>query len=270
MTNSTLQGKPTGEERIGREGPESEEPTNEPENEEPANDEPANTPLTSVPKTLPLRILLRYSPDEEERRSKYPIANYVATQALSQPIKTFTHTLSSCYILSSVEEALVDPKWEQTIQEELEALQKNNTWRLVDGSIDRYKARLMAKRFTQTYGVDYLETFSIVAKLNTMRVLLYLTTNLDWPLLQLDVKNAFLYGDLEEEIYMDIPPRYTDADWAGNILDRKSTSGYFTFVGGNLVTWRSKKQKVVALSSAEAEFKGMAKDFVSFFGFEDY
>ncbi|XP_057965251.1 secreted RxLR effector protein 161-like [Malania oleifera] len=53
--------------------------------------------------------------------------------------------------------------------------------------------------------------------------------------------------------------RYTDADWAGNIIDRKSTSGYFTFVGGNIVTWRSKKQKVVALSSAEAEFRGMAK-----------
>jgi hypothetical protein len=52
---------------------------------------------------------------------------------------------------------------------------------------------------------------------------------------------------------------YTDADWAGNLADRKSTSGYFTSVGGNLVTWRSKKQKVVALSSAEAEFRGMAK-----------
>jgi hypothetical protein len=52
---------------------------------------------------------------------------------------------------------------------------------------------------------------------------------------------------------------YTDADWAGNINDRKSTSGYFTFVGGNLVTWRSKKQNVVALSSAEAEFRGMSK-----------
>ncbi|PSS35187.1 Metalloendoproteinase [Actinidia chinensis var. chinensis] len=51
----------------------------------------------------------------------------------------------------------------------------------------------------------------------------------------------------------------TDADWAGNISDRKSTSGYFTFFGGNLVTWRSKKQKVVALSSAEAKFRGMAK-----------
>ena len=52
---------------------------------------------------------------------------------------------------------------------------------------------------------------------------------------------------------------YTDADWAGDIDDRKSTSGYFTLVGGNLVTQRSKKQKVVALSSAEAEFRRVAK-----------
>lgn len=52
---------------------------------------------------------------------------------------------------------------------------------------------------------------------------------------------------------------YTDADWAGNPNDRRSTSGFFTLVGGNLVTWRSKKQKVVALSSAEAEFRGIAR-----------
>jgi len=52
---------------------------------------------------------------------------------------------------------------------------------------------------------------------------------------------------------------YIDADWEGDITNRKSTSGYFTFVEGNLVTWKSKKQKVVALSSAEAEFRGMAK-----------
>ncbi|XP_034212955.1 secreted RxLR effector protein 161-like [Prunus dulcis] len=52
---------------------------------------------------------------------------------------------------------------------------------------------------------------------------------------------------------------YTDVDWAGSITDRRSTSGYFTFVGGNLVTWRSKKQKVVSRSSAEAEYRGMAQ-----------
>ena len=52
---------------------------------------------------------------------------------------------------------------------------------------------------------------------------------------------------------------YTDADWAGDRDNRKSTSGYSTLVGGNLVTWKSKKQTVFALSSAEAKFKGIAK-----------
>ena len=56
-----------------------------------------------------------------------------------------------------------------------------------------------------------------------------------------------------ENVHLNIEG-YTNADWAGNILDRNSTSGYFTFMGGNLVTWRSKKQKVVALSSVEVEF----------------
>jgi len=52
---------------------------------------------------------------------------------------------------------------------------------------------------------------------------------------------------------------YTDADWAGDAHDIRSTLSYFTFVGGNLVSWKSKKQKVVALSSVKAEFRGMSK-----------
>jgi hypothetical protein len=112
----------------------------------------------------------------------------------------------------------------------MEALLKNETWTLVllpkgnktvgckwvfsikhkvNGSIDRYKARLVAKRYTQTYGIDYQETFSPVAKLNTVRVMLSLAVNLDWQLHQFDVKIFFLHGDLEEEVYMDVPPGYT-------------------------------------------------------------
>ena len=64
----------------------------------------------------------RYSPDIEERQSKYLIVNYVSTQRLSELLRAFAHTLSSCQILSSVVKALSDSKWAQAIKEELEAL----------------------------------------------------------------------------------------------------------------------------------------------------
>ena len=67
-----------------------------------------------------------------------------------------------------------------------------------DGTFDRYKVRLVAKGFTQTYGIDYSDTFAPVAKLNIVRVLISFVVNLYLPLQQLDVKNAFLNEDLEE------------------------------------------------------------------------
>ncbi|WJZ82183.1 hypothetical protein VitviT2T_001965 [Vitis vinifera] len=158
---------------------------------------------------------------------KYPMSNYVSNHRLSESNKSFVNQLSTVAILNSVQEALADPRWKATMNEKMKSLQKNETWELVecppgkkpvgcrwiyivkykaDGSIERFKARLVAKWYTQTYGIDYTKTFAPVAKINIVRVLLSLAANLDWPLQQFDVKNAFLHGELSEEVYMDLPP----------------------------------------------------------------
>ena len=127
----------------------------------------------------------------------------------------------------------------------MDALQNNETWELVDlpngkkpvgckwvfavkfkgdGSLERYKARLVAKGYTQTYGINYQESFAPVAKMNTIRILLSLVVNFDWELQQHDVKNVFLHGELEEEIYISIPPGFSRSD--GNKVCRLKNALY--------------------------------------------
>ncbi|XP_071718008.1 uncharacterized mitochondrial protein AtMg00820-like [Rutidosis leptorrhynchoides] len=191
----------------------------------------------------------------------------IAQGNLSKEAQKFNSVIYSENIPTSIEQAFKSKNWKKAMEVEMEALNDNDTWEkcvIPQGKnqwdVDGYKARLVAKGYTQTYGIDYSETFSPVAKIDTirkqvhhmevvMRIIRYLKKT---------AGNGVVFkknGHLEEQVY-------TDASWAGEKGDRRSTSGFFTIVGGNLVAWKSKKQKVVSLSSAESEFRGIAKGVV--------
>lgn len=122
-------------------------------------------------------------------------------------------------------------RWLEAMDDEIQSLYKNQTWILVDlpvnrktignrwiyklkhnqaGDIDRFKARLVVRGFCQTYGVDYFETFSPVVKFTSIRMILAIAAAENLKLKQFDVKTAFLYGELDEEIFMVQPKGYDD------------------------------------------------------------
>jgi len=123
-------------------------------------------------------------------------------------------------------QSLERKEWEKAMKEEIQSLEKNNTWKICelpkgskclglkwvfkrkyhsDGKLERYKARLVVKGYEQKYGIDYGETFSPVIRKESLRLLLALATYYGLQITQMDVKTAFLYGELEEEIYVNQP-----------------------------------------------------------------
>ncbi|KAL2235941.1 UNVERIFIED_CONTAM: Retrovirus-related Pol polyprotein from transposon RE1 [Sesamum indicum] len=129
----------------------------------------------------------------------------------------------------SYKQAADIPHWVEAMKLELAALERNQTWKVVplsagktpigckwvfksklreDVSVERHKARIVAKGYTQVEGVDYNERFSPVAKCVTVRLFLTLASAFQWPLHEIDINNAFLHGHLDEEIYMAAPEGY--------------------------------------------------------------
>jgi len=150
---------------------------------------------------------------------------------------------------ATFKEAINDPvhgkAWKEAIKSELDSLAKNNTFVLrkrraemrpitckwvfrfkfdLTGKIIRHKARLVVRGFSQRQGIDYTETFAPVAKYTTIRALLALAAAADWEIHQMDVKTAFLYGDLDEQVFMEVPEGI-DADGNTVCEVRKSLYG---------------------------------------------
>ncbi|KAJ7962054.1 Retrovirus-related Pol polyprotein from transposon TNT 1-94 [Quillaja saponaria] len=140
------------------------------------------------------------------------------------------------------EEAENDKKWRQAMDEEIIAIEKNDTWELANlpkdhkaigvkwvykvkknakGEVEKYKARLVAKGYAQKQGINYEEVFAPVARLETIRLLISFAAHKHWKIYQLDVKSAFLHGFLEEEVYIDQPEGYVIEGQEGKVLKLK-------------------------------------------------
>jgi hypothetical protein len=145
--------------------------------------------------------------------------NLTATSSVASPVPSNYHS------------ALADPNWRAAMADEYRVLMDNGTWRLVprppgvnivsgrwlwklkynaDDTLPKHKARWVSRGYNQKPGVDYDETFSPVVKQGTIRIVLSIATSRQWPIHQLDVKNVFLHGHLEETVYCEQPPGFVE------------------------------------------------------------
>lgn len=166
-------------------------------------------------------------------KTPYPISSVVSYDRLNPIFQSSVLAYSLETEPKTFKQAMTSDKWKNAVNVELVAMEQNGTWEIValpegknvvgckwiftikynaDGTVERYKGRLVAQGFTQQEGIDYLDTFSPVTKLTSVKLLLSLAAIKGYSLNQVDVSNVFLHGKLDEEIYMRLPQGYTPSD----------------------------------------------------------
>nr|KAJ0189279.1 hypothetical protein LSAT_V11C800395000 [Lactuca sativa] len=211
-------------------------PSSPPHSSSPQPASPLPPPVRMAPPTSPPAATIFAHPIRNRKRNpKYFNASLINTTTL--------HPIPSSLEPSTHNQVLKDPKWRHAMNLEYNALPQNQTWVLVpssnhtpigckwifrikrnlDGSVSKYKDRLVAKGYLQQHGKDYFDTFSPVTKPVTIRTILSIALVNNWPLRQLDVNNAFLHGTLHEEVFMSQPPGYSHPQYLNHICKLKQS-----------------------------------------------
>ena len=170
-------------------------------------------------------------PSHPNHTTSYPISAFLSYDKFDASYRNFLLSITTVTAPKTFHEAILLDEFKGSMKSEMDSLEETGTWSICqlppgkhpvgckwvntykfnpDGTVERPKSRLVAKGYTQLEGLDCLDTFSPVAKLGTFRILLSLAAAKNWSIQQLDISNAFLNGDLDEEIYMTIPQGYTE------------------------------------------------------------